>query len=161
MHLAPRVRGQRLDARAHWVPGSTEPCDTNARLRHRNRRILAMHVTGECGLVAWHQQPAHVHAVAEGGHVVALADIVPVIPQEVIGQPFEVRLRERRGALHQPLPGCQFHRAGIRGCLQFRGLLQPGCEVCWIAVLPVADDAVGKRLGGRWPCHCGFIIHAS
>ncbi|MNI70520.1 hypothetical protein D3C73_1263390 [compost metagenome] len=120
-----------------------------------------MHVTGERGLVAWHQQPAHVHAVAKGGHVVALADIAPVIPLEAAGQLLEVRLRKRRGALHQPLPGCQLHRTGIRGCLQFRGLLQPGCEICRIVLLPVADDAVGKRFGGRWPRHCGFIIHAS
>lgn len=151
-HFVPRARGQRLDVRAQWVPGATEPGDTGAGLHHRNRRILEMHVTGERGLVAWHQQPAQVHAVAEGGHVVALADTVPVIPLEAVGQLLEVRLRERRSALHQPLPGCQVHRASIRRGLQFRGLLQPGCEVCRIALLTVADDAVGKRLGGRWPC---------
>ena len=137
-HFVPRARGQRLDARAQWVPGATEPGDTGAGLHHRNRRILKMHVTGERGLVAWHQQPAQVHAVAEGGHVVALAATVPVIPLEAVGQLLEVRLRERRSALHQPLPGCQVHRASIRGAAV------PGTAAARLRSLP---DRVADRCG--------------
>ena len=37
-HFVPRARGQRLDARAQWAPGATEPGDTGAgQLQHASR----------------------------------------------------------------------------------------------------------------------------